>query len=152
MSSLSSESSTSPSSPPPNDDDVEVARGETNTGLKSGDEEEILCNYGDNVLLSDTVSEDGDADGNSGEMVGDGDAIRLSPPKPKPLPPGFMTSKVRFFVGGRVVDKEIVSSVFEKNDGNEEEVDEKEEEVSTGEFSEEFSEEYGKCAFQLFFT
>lgn len=133
MSSLSSESSTSSSSPRLNDDDVELARGETNTGLQSGDEEEILCNYGDKLLLSDDVSEDvEDGGGEMSELIG------LIPTKPKPTPPVFLTSMVRFFVGGRVVDKEVVSNLFEKNKG-------KEEEENTEEFSEEYSGEYGKC-------
>ena len=131
------------------EDDIELARGMAETDLKS-EEEEILCNYSDKLLL-DGVSEDaGDADGGemvTTEMVQDGDAVvrLISLPKPKPAQASWPATKVRFYVGGRLIEKEVF---FGQDQGKEEkEVTEQEEDTEgeSEEEEEEHSEEFGKC-------
>ena len=118
------------------------------TDLKS-EEEEILCNYGDKLLL-DGVSEDaGDADGGemvTTEMVQDGDAVvrLMSLPKPKPTQASWPATKVRFYVGGRLIEKEVFSG---QDQGKEVKEGTEQEEDTEGESEEEeeHSEEFGKC-------
>lgn len=123
------------------EDDIELARGMAETDLKS-EEEEILCNYGDKLLL-DGVSEDaGDADGGemvTTEMVQDGDAVvrLMSLPKPKPTQASWPATKVRFYVGGRLIEKEVFSG---QDQGKEVKEGTEQEEDTEGE-----SEEFGKC-------
>lgn len=128
------------------EDDIELARGMAETDLKS-EEEEILCNYGDKLLL-DGVSEDaGDADEGemvTTEMVQDGDAVvrLISLPKPKPAQASWPATKVRFYVGGRLIEKEVFSGQDQGKEVKEGTEQEEDTEGKSEEEEEEHSEEF----------